>query len=67
VRRESAIRTLLSAWKAARAGSRHRGRVEGATLSCPGEIVHGILDELEIPWSVAIYQKQRSEAFVREL
>jgi hypothetical protein len=31
------------------------------------EIVHGILDELEIPWSVATYQNQRSEAFVREL
>src|SRR5205807_5642512 len=31
------------------------------------EIVHGILDELEIPWSVATYQNQRSEAFVRDL
>jgi hypothetical protein len=31
------------------------------------ETLHGILDELEIPWSVARYENQRSEAFVRDL
>ena len=31
------------------------------------ETLHGILDDLEIPWSVVTYQNQRSEKFLSDL
>lgn len=67
VRRESAIRTLLENWKALQLD--RVTLVESKQQHSAGldETLHGLLDELEIPWSVATYQSQRSEAFVREL
>lgn len=67
VRRESALRSLLSNWKT--------HNPERITVLVPkeqrsavlNETVHGMLDELEIPWSVVTYESQRPEAFVREL
>lgn len=67
VRRDAAIRTLLANWKSQ--------KVERVTLvqsktqrsAALAETLQATLDELEIPWSVATYQAQRSEAFLREL
>ena len=67
VRRDSAIRTLLENWKSLK--PERITLVESKEQRSAGldETLHGILDELEIPWSVATYQNQRSEVFVREL
>lgn len=66
VRRESAIRTLLENWKTLELDqvTLVESKERSAGLD---EALHGILDEFEIPWSVATYQSQRSEAFVRQL
>lgn len=67
VRRESAIRSLLESWKALKPD--RVTLVESKEQRSAGldETLHGILDELDIPWSIATYQSQRSEAFVRQL
>jgi hypothetical protein len=66
VRRDSAITTLLHNWKV-----ENPDRVtlveSKEQRSGLAETLHRILDELDIPWSVATYRNQRSEAFVREL
>ncbi|PYI92233.1 MAG: hypothetical protein DME97_10895 [Verrucomicrobia bacterium] len=67
VRRESAIRTLLTDWKAQKPDRVTVVESKEQRSAALDETLHGILDELEIPWSVATYQNQRSEAFVREL
>jgi hypothetical protein len=67
VRRDSAIRTLLENWKSFNPERITLVESKGRTSAGLDETLHGILDELEIPWSVAPYQSQRSEAFVREL
>jgi hypothetical protein len=68
VRRDTATRALLLAWKAGHGVERvtlvqsadPRSVVAAATL-------HTLLDEMEIKWSVANYGGQRSEAFLRML
>jgi hypothetical protein len=67
VNRESAIRTLLTNWKAQKLDRITVVESKEQRAAVLQETLHGILDELEIPWSVATYQSQRSEAFVREL
>jgi DNA-binding transcriptional ArsR family regulator len=67
VSRESAIRTLLENWKAQKPDRITVVESKERRSAALDEILHGILDELEIPWSVATYQNQRSEAFVRDL
>src|SRR5688572_26900057 len=67
VRRQSAIRTLLTNWKAQ--GPERVVLVESKDqrASAVREALPAIFDELEIRWSVATYKGQRSEAFLREL
>jgi DNA-binding transcriptional regulator YhcF (GntR family) len=67
VRRESAIRSLLNTWKKDRPDRITLVESKEQRSAALDETLHGILDELDIPWSVASYEKQRSEAFVREL
>ena len=67
VRRESAIRTLLTNWKAQKLERITVVESKEQRAAVLQETLHGVLDELEIPWSVATYQNQRSEAFVRDL
>src|SRR3954469_25249875 len=66
VDREPAIRRLLDHWKAQKLDRITVVESKEQRSAALDETLHGILDELEIPWSVATYQKQRSEAFVRE-
>jgi hypothetical protein len=67
VRRESAIRTLLENWKTQKPDRVTVVESKDQRSAILDETLHGILDELEIPWTVARYENQRSEAFVREL
>jgi DNA-binding transcriptional ArsR family regulator len=67
VSRESAIRALLENWKTLKLDRVTVVESKQQRAAALDEIVHAILDELEIPWSVATYQNQRSEAFVRQL
>jgi Bacterial regulatory proteins, gntR family len=67
VRRESAIRSLLSNWKTQNPERVTIVESKEQRSAVLNETLHEILDELEIPWSVATYEGQRSEAFVREL
>ena len=68
VNREPALRSLLASWKTQR-------RAESVTIvqakdhrpAAIDDALHGILDELEMKWTVAAYQNQRSEAFLRDL
>ena len=67
VRRESAIRTLLENWKSQKADRVTLVQSKDQRSAAMDETLQGILDELEIPWSVVTYQTQRSESFLREL
>jgi hypothetical protein len=67
VRRDGAIRELLTSWKTESPGRVTVVESKEQRSASLDETLHGILDELEIPWSVATYQSQRSEAFLREL
>jgi hypothetical protein len=67
VRRESAIKALLSNWKAQNNERVTVVEPKEQRSAVLNETLHQLLDELEIPWSVASYESQRSEAFVREL
>jgi hypothetical protein len=67
VRRESAIKTLLANWKSQQTERVILVQSKDQRSAALDEILHAILDELEIPWSVVTYQAQRSEAFLREL
>jgi hypothetical protein len=68
VRRESAIRTLLTDWKRSDA-TRQVTLVQWKDHRSPTveQTLHAILDELEIKWSVVTFGNQRSEAFIRTL
>jgi hypothetical protein len=67
VRRDGAIRALLASWKTEQPGRVTVVESKEQRAAAIDETLHGILDELGIPWSVATYQSQRSEAFLREL
>ncbi len=67
VRRESAIRSLLTQWKQQTANRVVIVEAKDQRSSAMGETVRTILDDLEIEWSVATYGTQRSESFLREL
>lgn len=67
IRREGAIKALLANWKAENPGRVTIVESKEQRSAAMGETLHGILDELGIPWSVATYRSQRSEAFLREL
>lgn len=67
VRRESAIKTLLDNWKSQKAERVTLVQSKDQRSAAMDETLHAILDELEIPWSVATFSTQRSEAFLRDL
>ena len=67
VRRDGAIKALLASWKTENPGRVTVVESKEQRSAALDETLHGILDELGIPWSVATYQNQRSEAFLREL
>jgi hypothetical protein len=67
VRRDSAIKTLLTKWKSQTSDRVTLVQSKDQRSAALEEIVQTILDELGIAWSVAAYQNQRSEAFLREL
>jgi transposase InsO family protein len=67
VRRDSAIRTLLSQWKTEKPERVILIQAKDQRSAAIDETLHSILDDLEIPWSVVTYQNQRSEVFLREL
>jgi hypothetical protein len=67
VRRDGAIKALLTSWKTENAGRVTVVESKEQRSAALDETLHGILDDLGIPWSVATYQNQRSEAFLREL
>ncbi len=67
VRRDGAIRALLASWKTKNPGRVTVVESKEQRAAAIDETLHGILDELGIPWSVATYQSQRSEAFLRKL
>lgn len=67
VRRDGAIRALLASWKTEGQGRVTVVESKEQRSAALDETLHGILDELGIPWSVVTYQSQRSEAFLREL
>lgn len=67
VRRDGAIRALLASWKTESPGRVTVVESKEQRSAAIDETLHGILDELGIPWSVTTYQSQRSEAFLREL
>jgi hypothetical protein len=67
VRRDGAIRALLASWKTEGQGRVTVVESKEQRSAAIDETLHGILDELGIPWSVVTYQSQRSEAFLREL
>src|SRR5688572_31431281 len=67
VRRESAIKTLLENWKSQNADGVTLVQSKDQRSATIDETLHTILDELEIPWSVATYKTQRSDTFLREL
>ena len=67
VRRDAATRALLAEWKSG--GAADVTLVQGADQrSTPAEeALQALLDELGIEWSIANYNGQRSEAFLRTL
>jgi hypothetical protein len=67
VRREPAIRTLLSNWKQRTKDRLILVQSKDQRSVALGEILHGLLDELEMKWTAEIYQGQRSDAFLRTL
>ncbi|HVF70458.1 MAG TPA: hypothetical protein VM940_02520 [Chthoniobacterales bacterium] len=67
IRREEAIRSLLTQWKPQAADRVVIVEAKEQRSSPLSEAVRAILDELEIEWSVATYGTQKSEAFLREL
>lgn len=68
IRREAAVRTLLTDWQ-------KRHAVERVTLVqwsdersiALAETLHALLDEFGIKWSIANYGRQRTEGFLRPL
>lgn len=67
VRRDGAIKALLTSWTTENPGRVTVVESKEQRSAAIDETLHGILDDLGIPWSVATYQNQRSEAFLREL
>jgi hypothetical protein len=67
VRRDSAIRTLLSHWKSDTPERVILVQAKDQRSAAIDETLHAILDDLEIPWSVVTYQNQRSEKFLSDL
>jgi DNA-binding transcriptional ArsR family regulator len=67
VRRDDAIRALLANWSTENPGRVTVVESKEQRAAAIDETLHGILDELGIPWSVVTYQNQRSEAFLRDL
>ena len=67
INREPALRTLLGHWKTQRTESVTIVQAKDHRPGAIDDVLHGMLDELEMQWSVAAYESQRSEAFLREL
>jgi hypothetical protein len=67
VRRDSAIRTLLTHWQSQKPERVILVEAKDQRSSALDETLHAILEELGISWSVVTYQNQRSETFLREL
>jgi hypothetical protein len=67
VRRDGAIKALLASWKTENPGRVTVVESKEQRSAALDETLHGVLDELGIPWSVLTYQNQRSEVFLREL
>ena len=67
VRRDAAIRALLADWKSHQSAPVTLVQPKDQRAAAIDETLHAALTELEIPWTVATYHQQRSEAFLREL
>jgi hypothetical protein len=67
VRREPAIRALLSSWKQRAAERLVLVQAKDQRSAALEDTLHTLLDELEMKWTVAIYEGQRSDAFLRGL
>lgn len=67
VRREPAIQTLLSNWKERTTDRLVLVQSKDQRSAALEETLHALLDELEMKWSVSIYEGQRSDAFLRGL
>ena len=61
VRRDTAIKALLTNWKSHKPDRVTLVQSKDQRAAALEETLHTILDELEIAWSVATYQGQRSE------
>ncbi|HKP03075.1 MAG TPA: hypothetical protein VJU77_06865 [Chthoniobacterales bacterium] len=67
VRREPAIRALLSKWKERTSDRVVLVQAKEQRSAALEEILHSILDELEMKWSAVVYEGQRSDPFLRSL
>jgi hypothetical protein len=67
IRREAAISTLLADWKSHQAAPVILVQAKDQRAAAIEETLRAALTELEIPWTVAAYQQQRCETFLREL
>lgn len=67
INREPALRTLLAKWKTQRTESVTIVQAKDHRPAAIDDALHAILDELEMRWTIAAYQSQRSEGFLREL
>ena len=67
INREPALRTLLAHWKRQRTESVTIAQAKDHRPAAIDDALHSILDELDMGWTIAAYQGQRSEAFLREL
>jgi hypothetical protein len=67
VRRDSAIKELLSNWRAQKLERVILVRPKEQVSSVIDESLHRALDALDISWNLITYNGQRSEAFLRDL
>lgn len=67
VRRDSAIKSLLTQWKSQSPERVTLVQAKDQRAAAVDETLHAILDELGIAWTVVTYQNQRSQSFLREL
>jgi hypothetical protein len=67
VRRDSAIKELLTNWKAQKLERVILVRPKEQVSSVIDESLHRALDALDISWTLMTYNGQRSEAFLRDL
>jgi hypothetical protein len=67
IRRDAAIKALLTDWKSHQPERVTLVQAKDQRAAAIDETLQAALTELEIPWTVATYYQQRSEAFLRVL